>query len=139
MIGRQLVGVPVRDISKPMPASRPDLYSNDYLSLATDPQLRRMFLERLSQTQYVLGTGGTRLLCGSPDWLIALEQRMMQFWGAPAAILFNSGYDGNVAFFRTVPQKTDAIIFDEYVRLFRLKASGTYTVDPDPRMHELYG
>lgn len=115
ILGRQKAGMPIRDISRPMPSSAPDMFSNDYLSLATDLQLRDAFLQRLSKIPYVLGTGGTRVLTGSPSWLIELEERMQQHWNAPAALLCNSGFDANLAFFRTIPQRNDVVIFDELI------------------------
>ncbi|KDR82722.1 hypothetical protein GALMADRAFT_844204 [Galerina marginata CBS 339.88] len=115
LIGRQRAGIPVRDISQPMPTSLPDFFSNDYLSLATDPRLRRAFLERLDKAEYIMGTTGTRALCGSPSQLIALEERLKLHWDAPAAVVCNSGYDANLAFFRSVPQSTDTVIYDELV------------------------
>lgn len=115
LLTRQRNGVPVRDISKPMPTFAPDLFSNDYLSLSTDTRLRRLFLERLDENSHVLGTTGTRPLSGSPSQLIALEERLQKFWDAPSALLCNSGYDANLAFFRSVPQATDIVIYDEFV------------------------
>ena len=115
LINRQRIGVAVRDISKPMPSSQPDLFSNDYLSLATNHHLRQAVLEKLNKAPYILGTSGTRALCGSPGQLISLEKRMQDYWGAPSALLCNSGYDANFAFFGSVPQKTDAVIYDELI------------------------
>ncbi|KAJ2934092.1 hypothetical protein H1R20_g3001, partial [Candolleomyces eurysporus] len=34
---------------------------------------------------------------------------------APAALLFNSGFDANVGFFSCIPQPGDAIVYDEYI------------------------
>lgn len=117
LLDRQRVGVVVRDISKPMPSSLPDLFSNDYLSLATNNHLRQAVLERLNKAPYILGTTGTRALCGSPSQLISLEKRMKEYWDAPSALICNSGYDANLAFFGTLPQSTDAVIYDELIHM----------------------
>ncbi|MDN8899325.1 aminotransferase class I/II-fold pyridoxal phosphate-dependent enzyme, partial [Staphylococcus aureus] len=38
-----------------------------------------------------------------------------EHFGAPAALLFNSGWDANVSFFGFVPQPGDWVVFDELV------------------------
>lgn len=44
-----------------------------------------------------------------------MENQFAQFFNAPSALLFNSGWDANVSFFATVPQRGDWIIYDELV------------------------
>ncbi|KAF7337835.1 Aminotran-1-2 domain-containing protein [Mycena venus] len=75
-----------------------DFNSNDYLSLASSPTLRDRFLTKLRDAPDILGSGGSRL-----------------FFGSPAAILFNSGFDANVGFFSCVPQVGDVVVYDEYI------------------------
>ncbi|KAI0063239.1 PLP-dependent transferase [Artomyces pyxidatus] len=108
-------GMPSTDLSEPIPSSAPDLFSNDYLSMASNPQLRRDFLEKLMDSPSLFGSRGSRLLAGNTPEHMALENRLQQYFQTPAALLFNSGYDANVAFFGSVPQEGDAIIFDELV------------------------
>ncbi|KAJ7029401.1 pyridoxal phosphate-dependent transferase [Mycena alexandri] len=75
-----------------------DFSSNDYLSLASSPTLRDVFLDKLRAAPDVLGSGGSRLLVNGQAHS-ALEARLAQFFHSPAAILFNSGFDANVGFF----------------------------------------
>ncbi|KAF8919490.1 pyridoxal phosphate-dependent transferase [Mucidula mucida] len=91
-----------------------DFVSNDYLSLATSPVLRKRFLEKLSRAPDILGSGGSRLLVNGPAHS-ALEARLADFFRAPAALLFNSGFDANVGFFSCIPQPGDVAIYDEYI------------------------
>lgn len=107
--------IPPVDLLYETSFSAPDLFSNDYLSLTTEPQLRQSFLDELSRYPLMFGTGGSRLMSGNLSTHTEFEARMKTFFGAPAALLFNSGYDANVAFWHSVPQAGDAVILDEYV------------------------
>ncbi|KIK61149.1 hypothetical protein GYMLUDRAFT_73545 [Collybiopsis luxurians FD-317 M1] len=93
----------------------PDFFSNDYLGLSSDPRLRELFLERLSQEPFVMGSSGSRLLSGNTPAHVEFESRMMSFFNVPAALLCNSGYDANTAFFGAIPQQGDVIVYDELV------------------------
>ena len=91
-----------------------DYASNDYLALARSPALRAHFLARLAAAPAILGSGGSRLLVnGAPH--AALEARLAGFFRAPAALLFNSGFDANAGFFACVPQRGDAVVHDEHI------------------------
>ncbi len=93
-----------------------DFSSNDYLGLAgsaviyknTTLLLRAYNLERNGST-------GSRLLRGNNELFIAAEDLVANFHKAEAALIFNSGYDANIGFFSSVPQKGDLILFDELV------------------------
>ncbi|KAH9948601.1 pyridoxal phosphate-dependent transferase [Amylocystis lapponica] len=91
-----------------------DFSSNDYLSLATSPDLRARFLAKLHAAPHILGSGGSRLLVNAHAHA-ALEARLAAFFDAPCALLFNSGFDANVGFFACVPQPRDAVVFDEHI------------------------
>ncbi|TFK91265.1 PLP-dependent transferase [Polyporus arcularius HHB13444] len=113
---RQRRLVPTQDLlHNDVPFPTADLFSNDYLSLCTDPKLRQAFLDKISQMPLVFGSGGSRVLCGNAHVHVLFEERMKTFFRAPSALLFNSGFDANVAFWQAVPQAGDAIIFDELV------------------------
>ncbi len=112
---RQRRLVPTPDLYDDVPFLAADLFSNDYLSLCTDLQLRQAFLDKVSQMPLVFGSGGSRLMSGNSPAHLQFEERMIKFFRAPSALLFNSGYDANVAFWHAVPQAGDAVIFDELV------------------------
>lgn len=92
----------------PVPA---DFSSNDYLSLATSPLLRAHVLAALHAAPAILGSGGSRLLVHGAAHT-ALEARLARAFRAPAALLFNSGFDANAGFFACVPQAGDALVHD---------------------------
>lgn len=91
-----------------------DFTSNDYLSLSSSQHLRSLFLNKLSIAPDILGSGGSRLLVNGQAHA-NLEDRLRQFFGGEAALLFNSGFDANVGFFSCIPQQGDAIIYDEHI------------------------
>lgn len=91
-----------------------DFFTNDYLSLATNPTLRTRFLRKLEESPHVLGSGGSRLLVNGHAHA-SLEARLATFFRAPTALLFNSGFDANVGFFSSVPQQGDIILYDEHI------------------------
>ncbi|RDX46269.1 PLP-dependent transferase [Lentinus brumalis] len=91
-----------------------DFSSNDYLSLSQSSDLRKRFLRKLNDSPYVLGSGGSRLLVNGHAHA-ALEARLAAFFRAPAALLFNSGFDANVGFFSSVPQPGDVLVYDEHI------------------------
>ena len=98
------------------PKSQPliDFTSNDYLSLADSMPLRSAVLSALNSAPNVLGTGDSRMFVPTPAHT-ALEDRLCRFFNAPAAPLFNSGFDANTGFFSTVPQPGDVILYDEHI------------------------
>lgn len=91
-----------------------DFTSNDYLSLTSYEPLRRHFLDKLRENPDILGSGGSRLLVNGVSHQ-ALEDRLSTFFDAPAALLFNSGFDANVGFFTCIPQEGDVVVYDEYI------------------------
>ncbi|KAM5544675.1 hypothetical protein V8D89_001573 [Ganoderma adspersum] len=115
LVVRRTQMMPPLDMLQPTPLSAPDLFSNDYLSLTRDPALRAAALKKLYETDLLIGSGGSRAMNGNMLAHVEFESRMREFFGAPAALFCNSGYDANIAFWRSVPQAGDAIVFDELV------------------------
>ncbi|TBU27784.1 PLP-dependent transferase [Dichomitus squalens] len=91
-----------------------DFFTNDYLSLSHSPDLRSRFLRKLHDAPHVLGSGGSRLLVNGHAHA-SFEARLAAFFRAPAALLFNSGFDANVGLFSSVPQPGDAVVYDEHI------------------------
>ncbi|SRR6266550_1325057 len=103
-----------RQLPSPNAASLTDFTSNDYLSLSSSPLLRSHFLRKLADSAYVLGSGGSRLLINRLTHA-QLENRLKTFFSSEEVLLFNSGYDANVAFFECIPQPGDVVVYDEYI------------------------
>jgi 8-amino-7-oxononanoate synthase len=82
-----------------------DFCSNDYLGIVKNN------LIHVNQT-LAHGSAGSRLLAGNNILTQQLESQLAQFHQAPAALIFNSGYDANIGLLSCVPQKGDTIFYD---------------------------
>ncbi|MDB5013846.1 MAG: pyridoxal phosphate-dependent aminotransferase family protein [Daejeonella sp.] len=93
-----------------------DFCSNDYLGFARSTTLRNLFEESLrSVDHYKLGSTGSRLLAGNDNFTEELESEIAQFHHADSALIYNSGYDANLGFFSSLPQRGDTIITDQLI------------------------
>ncbi|RYE11960.1 MAG: aminotransferase class I/II-fold pyridoxal phosphate-dependent enzyme, partial [Sphingobacteriales bacterium] len=61
------------------------------------------------------GATGSRLITGNHSLYDEAEELIAGFHKAESALIFNSGYDANVGFFSSVPQKGDIVLYDEYI------------------------
>ncbi|KAK3062361.1 hypothetical protein LTR53_019408, partial [Teratosphaeriaceae sp. CCFEE 6253] len=95
-----------------VPPDSVDFSSNDFLSLATNPELRTAFLSELHRGPSQTGSGGSRLLDGNSAYAESLEHQIARFHHAPAALLCNSGFDANVGLFSCLPQPGDVVVYD---------------------------
>lgn len=91
-----------------------DFASNDYLGFAKSAaifnQTHQFLIENDCQEN---GATGSRLLSGNHPLYQSTENHIAKFHQAESALVFNSGYDANVGFFSSVPQKGDFILYDE--------------------------
>ena len=69
------------------------LCSNNYLGLADHPRVRRAAAE--AAERFGAGSGASRLISGDMELHGRLEQRLAEFEGTEAALLFGSGYLAN--------------------------------------------
>lgn len=70
------------------------LASNDYLGLATHPDVIQAAIQ--ATTQYGAGAGAARLVCGTLPPHTALEQALATFKQTPSALVYGSGYLANL-------------------------------------------
>jgi 8-amino-7-oxononanoate synthase len=108
-------GMPLIDLKQPLPTTAPDVFSNDYLSLTTNPALRSAVVASVSKMPNVMGSTGSRLHTGNTSLHTAMEEYLREYFQAPAALYLSSGFDGNMTFLGTVPGNEDIILFDELV------------------------
>lgn len=91
-----------------------DFSSNDYLGFAKNNLIfdatHRFLSGRNIKNN---GATGSRLLSGNHVLYAETEAFIAQFHQSESALLFNSGYDANVGFFSSVPQRSDVILYDE--------------------------
>lgn len=97
------------------PKNTIDFSSNDYLGYSTSKELfeaTHQFL--LNRNVFQNGATGSRLLTGNHSLYPDAEAFISTFHKSESALIFNSGYDANVGFFSSVPQRGDIILYDEY-------------------------
>lgn len=98
----------------PSTSSAIDFASNDYLGFAKSKTIFDQTHQLLIDNNYCEnGATGSRLLSGNHPLYELAENYLAQFHQAEAALILNSGYDANVGFFSSVPQKGDFILYDE--------------------------
>ena len=90
----------MRYVDDPLPSNGPDLFSNDYLSLASDRSRRDLFLRKVQEAPLtrLFGSTGCRVMTGNTPEINALEAASKKFFAAPSALLFSSGFNANMAF-----------------------------------------
>ena len=88
-----------------------NLSSNNYLGLATNPELKRIAKEAVDK--YGVGAGAVRTINGTLDLHIKLEEKLAEFKGTEAAISYQSGFNCNMAAISAVMDKNDAILSDQ--------------------------
>ncbi|MDX2290499.1 MAG: 8-amino-7-oxononanoate synthase [Hyphomicrobiaceae bacterium] len=96
------------------PRAGSDFASNDYLGLATSPELGQAARDAIARGVPV-GAGASRLLRGTHSEHDLLEQEAAAFFGAEAALYFAGGFIANAAIFATLPQRGDLIVHDELI------------------------
>ncbi|WBX73901.1 pyridoxal phosphate-dependent aminotransferase family protein [Tenacibaculum pacificus] len=93
-----------------------DFSSNDYLGFAKSEAIfnkTHQFLVDNSILQN--GATGSRLLSGNHHLYNSIEKELAQFHNSEEALIFNSGYDANIGFFSSIPQRGDIILYDEFI------------------------
>ena len=85
--------------------------SNDYLGLATEPALRDA--AKAAIDQYGVGSGASRLVCGTLSPHVRLEEKLAEFKRTEAALVFSSGYAAALGTLGALCRKDDVIILDK--------------------------
>ncbi|BBZ23202.1 8-amino-7-oxononanoate synthase [Mycolicibacter hiberniae] len=97
---------------RPVVATELDLASNDYLGLATHPAVIAGGIEAL-QT-WGGGAGGSRLVTGNTELHQRFEQQLADFVGAPAGLVFSSGYTANLGAVVSLSGPGALVVSDAY-------------------------
>ena len=84
--------------------------SNDYLGFSQHPEVKASAVRALEQ--YGVGSGGSRLMCGTFERHQRLEQLIADFTGHEAAMVFNSGFAANVSILPALFGEGDVIFSD---------------------------
>lgn len=98
----------------PISKSGIDFSSNDYLGFAKNEAIFDAAHNYLIDNNIKInGATGSRLISGNHNLYAITENYIAQFHKSESALIFNSGYDANVGFFSSVPQRNDIILYDE--------------------------
>ena len=90
-----------------------DFSSNDYLGFSRSKKIYDAASATLKKLQHqVNGATGSRLLTANHPLYHVTEKQIARFHNSPSALIFNSGYDANIGFFSSVPQRGDVILYD---------------------------
>ena len=84
--------------------------SNDYLGLANHPAL--VAAARAGALRWGVGGGASHLVAGHSAAHAALEQALADWLRLPAALLFSSGYQANLAVITALVGRGDAVFAD---------------------------
>ncbi len=91
-----------------------DFSSNDYLGFSLNKVIFEETHRYLINKDCIQnGATGSRLISGNHKGYQEAEDYIAKFHQAETALIFNSGYDANLGFFSSVPQKGDLILYDE--------------------------
>ena len=91
-----------------------DFSSNDYLGFSKSEMIFEETHHLLVEKNIKInGATGSRLLSGNHQLYEETENYIAKFHQSESALIFNSGYDANVGFFGSVPQRNDIILYDE--------------------------
>jgi 8-amino-7-oxononanoate synthase len=120
-----------------------DLASNDYLGLARDKRVSSA--AAAATLRWGSGSTGSRLVTGTTDLHSELEHELARFCGAPAALVFSSGFLANVGAVTALSGRDCAVVTDAYIhaslidgcRLSRADVAVVAHVDPEAAAHAL--
>lgn len=90
-----------------------DLSSNDYLGIGEDEELKRRFLDNMTELP-AFSACASRLLAAKQKEFTALESLLGDLYGCPT-LLFNSGYHANVGAVSALAKGRTLIVADKLV------------------------
>ena len=88
-----------------------NMCANNYLGLANNPDVIQAAKD--SYQQWGFGLSSVRFICGTQTVHKELEDRVSEFLGMEATILYAACFDANTGLFETILNNEDAVISDE--------------------------
>lgn len=88
-----------------------NLCANNYLGLSSHPKVIEAAKKAIDTHGY--GMSSVRFICGTQDIHLELEQKIADFLGTEATILYAAAFDANGGVFEPLLNAEDAIISDE--------------------------
>jgi len=97
-----------------LPRDITDFCSNDYLGLAQSTELAKVIQVEFQKIENIKnGSTGSRLISGNHEYTLQTEELIAKTHSTEGALLFNSGYNANLAVLSTLPQRHDTVFYDE--------------------------
>jgi 8-amino-7-oxononanoate synthase len=87
------------------------LGSNNYLGLTTHPKVKQAAINAIKR--YGTGCTGSRLLNGTLEMHLQLEEKLARFVGKEKALVFATGYQTNLGTLSSILGKRDVVISDK--------------------------
>lgn len=87
--------------------------SNNYLGLTTNPEVKAAAKHAIDL--YGTGCSGSRMLNGTLDLHVRLEEALARFMKREAALVFGTGFQTNLGALSTIAQKGDVIVADRNI------------------------
>lgn len=85
--------------------------SNNYLGLTNHPRVMEATTAAIAK--YGTGAGGARVLNGTTEVHRRLEEKIAQFKGTEAALVFSTGYLANISVLTSFIQRGDVVLNDQ--------------------------
>ncbi len=86
--------------------------SNDYLGISNINTLKEEFLKEYLKSGNKISNPSARLLCGTNSIYIKMEEFLAKLLNKERALIFNSGYHGNVGIYSSLIGPDDAVFID---------------------------
>ncbi len=86
--------------------------SNDYLGISNDFDLRNEFLKEYIEGGEKISNPSARLLCGTSPVYLKMENFLAELFNKERALIFNSGYHGNVGLYSSLVNSDDVVFVD---------------------------
>lgn len=90
-----------------------DLAGNDYLGLARDPRVTSAAAD--AARAWGAGAGASRLVTGTLDLHVALEEALAAYLDQPAALCFSTGYHANLGLVAALADRATLVISDAHI------------------------
>ena len=87
--------------------------SNDYLGISSDAALCEAFLKDYAIKNAKISNPSARLLCGTNSIYNELETFLANLFQKDRALIFNSGYHGNVGVYSSLVNSDDVVFVDK--------------------------
>ncbi|MFQ5698576.1 MAG: aminotransferase class I/II-fold pyridoxal phosphate-dependent enzyme [Myxococcota bacterium] len=87
------------------------LGSNDYLGLTSHPEVKQRSAE--AAERYGAGSAGSRLLNGTLELHVELEEALARFFRCEAAVVFATGFQANLGALSSLLERGDVALLDQ--------------------------